>query len=109
MVYLLYIQHQFDPETFVDSLLGIGKAGGKADSSLKDSEAVMLANRLKEMRKLRDERSKALQLESSVTSAGNQSFNQVAVPAASFASKKNNNPLPNSSTRTTRKKKQKGK
>lgn len=42
---------QFDPELFVDGLLGIGAAGGKGASS---SEGAMLASRLAEMRKERD-------------------------------------------------------
>lgn len=47
----------FDPETFVDSLLGIGKAGGNKG---KDSagEGKALASRLEEMRRDRDERAK---------------------------------------------------
>jgi hypothetical protein len=46
---------QFDPEQFVDSLLGIGVAGGKSAS-----EGAKLAARLKELQKERDARSKAL-------------------------------------------------
>ena len=49
----------FDPETFVDGLLGIGAAGG---SSNKD-EGKALAGRLDEMRKARDDRAKARKVE----------------------------------------------
>ncbi len=44
----------FDPETFVDSLLGIGAAGGKGNAD----EGKALAGRLEEMRKNRDLRAK---------------------------------------------------
>eukprot|EP00553_Chaetoceros_curvisetus_P005020 CAMPEP_0204635430 /NCGR_PEP_ID=MMETSP0717-20131115/31479_1 /ASSEMBLY_ACC=CAM_ASM_000666 /TAXON_ID=230516 /ORGANISM="Chaetoceros curvisetus" /LENGTH=272 /DNA_ID=CAMNT_0051654171 /DNA_START=69 /DNA_END=887 /DNA_ORIENTATION=- len=44
----------FDPETFVDSLLGIGVAGGKGNAD----EGKALAGRLEEMRKNRDLRAK---------------------------------------------------
>lgn len=44
----------FEPERFVDGLLGIGKAGGKGSSS----EGEKLASRLSVMRKERDEKAK---------------------------------------------------
>lgn len=47
----------FDPEQFVDGLLGIGEAGGSSNKN----EGKALAGRLEEMRKARDER--AAQLE----------------------------------------------
>lgn len=49
----------FDPESFVDGLLGIGAAGG---SSNKD-EGKALAGRLDEMRKARDDRAKQKKVE----------------------------------------------
>lgn len=48
---------QFEPESFVDGLLGIGIAGG---GSSKD-EGKVLASRLTEMRKERSERSKTME------------------------------------------------
>lgn len=48
---------QFEPESFVDGLLGIGIAGG---GSSKD-EGKVLASRLSEMRKERSERSKTME------------------------------------------------
>jgi fused signal recognition particle receptor len=56
----------FDPEAFVDGLLGIGEAGG---SSNKD-EGKVLASRLDEMRKARDERSKQMVKEKVAVGAG---------------------------------------
>jgi len=52
----------FDPEPFVDGLLGIGSAGGAAKGS-KNDEGKMLAARLQEMRKARDERAKTRKVE----------------------------------------------
>jgi hypothetical protein len=43
---------QFEPERFVDGLLGIGAAGGKSGKS----EGAMLASRLETLRKERAER-----------------------------------------------------
>lgn len=51
----------FDPETFVDSLLGIGKAGGSKSKDAKN-EGKALADRLVEMRKDRDQRAKTMKL-----------------------------------------------
>jgi len=48
----------FDPETFVDGLLGIGEAGGKTG---KTSDGRELEARLKELRKNRDARAKLQQ------------------------------------------------
>ena len=45
----------FDPESFVDGLLGIGSAGGTG----KSGEGKALAGRLQELRKARDERAKS--------------------------------------------------
>jgi len=42
---------QFEPEAFVDGLLGIGKAGGKSLAN----EGALLDKRLKELRKDRDQ------------------------------------------------------
>jgi fused signal recognition particle receptor len=47
---------QFDPESFVDGLLGIGIAGGGASKS----EGTALASRLNQMRKERNERAKVI-------------------------------------------------
>ena len=47
---------QFDPEAFVDGLLGIGEAGGSSNKN----EGKALANRLDEMRKARDDRAKEM-------------------------------------------------
>ena len=49
---------QFDPERFVDGLLGIGAAGGQSKSNA--NEGAMLAARLDSMRKERDERAKVI-------------------------------------------------
>lgn len=48
---------QFEPEQFVDGLLGIGGAGGKSGTK---NEGAMLAARLVDMRKERDERAKVV-------------------------------------------------
>ena len=47
------IMTQFEPEQFVDGLLGIGRAGGKSGAK---NEGAMLAARLVDMRNERDER-----------------------------------------------------
>lgn len=52
----------FQPEAFVDSLLGIGKAGGGSGSS---DEGKILQNRLKEMRQARDQRATKAKKDSS--------------------------------------------
>lgn len=59
----------FDPETFVDSLLGIGVAGG---SNAKDAsnEGKALATRLAELRKGRDERAKTMTKNSQAKAPG---------------------------------------
>jgi len=73
----------------VDSLLGIGKMGGKiGDDTSKNSEAAVLADRLKEMRKSRDERSKVLIKESSMSSVPNN-MNRNLSPANLQASSTN--------------------
>ena len=51
---LTWYHFQFEPERFVDGLLGIGKAGGKGSSN----EGEKLASRLSVMRKERDEQAK---------------------------------------------------
>lgn len=53
--WLLITHAQFEAERFVDSLLGIGTAGGSKNKN----EGKMLADRLDNMRKERDARSKA--------------------------------------------------
>lgn len=53
----------FEPESFVDGLLGIGKAGGAGGSA---NEGAMLAKRLVELRKERDARSGAVKKSSGV-------------------------------------------
>lgn len=50
---------QFEPESFVDGLLGVGDAGGSASSS---KDGSVLASRLAEMRKDRDARAAAQQV-----------------------------------------------
>lgn len=45
---------QFEPEAFVDGLLGIGKAGGKSSAN----EGALLNQRLVQLRKDRDEQAK---------------------------------------------------
>ena len=54
---LTLITKQFEPETFVDGLLGIGSAGGKSGKS---DEGKALEGRLQEMRKARDDRAKEI-------------------------------------------------
>ena len=49
----------FDPESFVDGLLGIGAAGGSSNNN----EGQVLAGRLDEMRKARDDRAKQKEIE----------------------------------------------
>ena len=46
---------KFEPESFVDGLLGIGVAGGKS-GALARNEGAMLASRLVEMRQERERR-----------------------------------------------------
>jgi len=50
----------FDPEAFVDSLLGIGRPGGNTSSSKNKDEGKILARRLDDMRKERDARAKQI-------------------------------------------------
>lgn len=50
------LDSQFEPERFVNGLLGIGAAGGASSKS----DGAMLAARLETMRKERDERSKVM-------------------------------------------------
>ena len=52
--YAFGLSEQFEPEAFVDGLLGIGKAGGGKSSN----EGAKLAARLEVMRKERDARAK---------------------------------------------------
>ena len=73
---------------------------------MKNSEAAMLAERLKEMRKSRDERSKSMKLESSVETS--QNLNAIEVPQSLIASVKSKVPSSNNRAAKT-KKKQKGK
>lgn len=54
MTFCTYLDIQFDPESFVDGLLGIGIAGGGSSKS----EGKALASRLTQMRKERNERAK---------------------------------------------------
>lgn len=56
----------FEPEAFVDGLLGVGKAGGKSLAN----EGALLALRLKELRKDRDEAAKMAPAKAKVTAAG---------------------------------------
>jgi hypothetical protein len=49
---------QFEPERFVEGLLGIGVAGGSGSSKSKTNEGAILAARLVVMRKERDARDK---------------------------------------------------
>jgi hypothetical protein len=64
---------QFEPERFVDGLLGIGAAGGSSTGS-KSNEGAMLAARLANMRKERDERARVKE----------KDFVAVAAPGPSF-------------------------
>jgi hypothetical protein len=66
---------QFEPERFVEGLLGIGVAGGSGSSKSKTNEGAILAARLVVMRKERDARDK---------------LKKVAAPAAARAA----NPSP---------------
>jgi hypothetical protein len=66
---------QFEPERFVEGLLGIGVAGGSGSSKSKTNEGAILAARLVVMRKERDARDK---------------LKKVAAPAAAQAA----NPIP---------------
>jgi len=61
-----FTRSQFDPESFVDGLLGIGAAGGKGGSS---NEGTMLASRLAEMRQERELRAKTKQAREPVSVA----------------------------------------
>lgn len=102
----------FDPESFVDSLLGIGTAGG---SKAKDAsnEGKELEKRLEVMRKARDDRAK-------VTESKAAASRPPAMPQAVNSSNNNNNdgvtPITNTNTRVLtkpggkkKKKKKKGK
>jgi hypothetical protein len=66
---------QFEPERFVEGLLGIGVSGGSGSSKSKTNEGAILAARLVVMRKERDARDK---------------LKKVAAPAAAKAA----NPSP---------------
>ena len=51
---VIALYRQFEPEAFVDGLLGIGKAGGK----LSANEGALLDKRLRDLRKDRDQATK---------------------------------------------------
>jgi hypothetical protein len=74
----LFRRFQFDPESFVDGLLGIGIAGGGTSKS----EGKALASRLTQMRKERNERAKITvkkELESSPPTPGGGGGGMMAV------------------------------
>ena len=52
---------KFEPESFVDGLLGIGVAGGKS-GALARNEGAMLASRLVEMRQERERRAQQIKI-----------------------------------------------
>jgi hypothetical protein len=59
---------QFEPERFVDGLLGIGAAGGKSSAS----EGAMLASRLETLRKERAQRTPVIKKKEPVAMGGGQ-------------------------------------
>lgn len=86
----------FNPEQFVDGLLGIGSAGGSTTPS-SANEGAALASRLVDMRKERDERSKAMKKEKASSAkvpagvglgssaAGDLTFQEMDTPADGMA------------------------
>jgi hypothetical protein len=86
---------QFEPERFVEGLLGIGVAGGGSSKS-KSNEGAILAARLVEMRKERDARDKG---------------KKVAAPAAKPSPQPvmANTPSPNGAAQNPNRKKNKNK
>jgi hypothetical protein len=95
---------QFEPERFVEGLLGIGAAGGGSSKS-KSNEGAILAARLAEMRKQRDARAKVVEKVAAQA--------PVAVAATPEPVLANNNPPPTGAQKPNRpankKKKKKGK
>jgi hypothetical protein len=63
--FVAFLCTKFEPERFVDGLLGIGAAGGKSSGS----EGAMLAARLKGLRKERSERAPKLKMKEAVSQA----------------------------------------
>ena len=97
----------FDPESFVDGLLGIGAAGGTG----KSGEGKALAGRLQELRKARDERAKTR--ESERGSAGEMTLQEMDAPGQQTVMDAGNDALlktpPRSSKNTASNKKKKRK
>ena len=97
----------FDPESFVDGLLGIGAAGGTG----KSGEGKALAGRLQELRKARDERAKTR--ESERGSAGEMTLQEMDAPGQQTVMDAGNDALlktpPRSSKNTANNKKKKRK
>ena len=95
----------FDPESFVDGLLGIGAAGGTG----KSGEGKALAGRLQELRQARDERAKTR--ESERGSAGEMALQEMDAPGQQTVIDAGNDALlktpPRSSKNNNNKKKRK--
>lgn len=90
---------QFEPERFVDGLLGIGAAGGSSSSS-KSNEGAMLATRLANMRKERDERAKVKEKEPVAVAAPVLSSSApIDMQAASTAPARNPSRAPSNKTK----------
>jgi hypothetical protein len=65
LTFFAFLSIKFEPERFVDGLLGIGAAGGKSSGS----EGAMLAARLESLRKERSERAPTLKKKEAMSQA----------------------------------------
>ncbi len=101
----------FDPESFVDGLLGIGAAGGSKNKN----EGKALAGRLDEMRKARDQRAQEKKKEEKekipVTAGAIPNSNEMDIDMSDIPSPPQNtrNPANKEKNKNKKKKKRKGK
>lgn len=101
----------FDPESFVDGLLGIGAAGGSKNKN----EGEALAGRLDEMRKARDQRAQEKKKEEKekipVTAGAIPNSNEMDIDMSDIPSPPQNtrNPANKAKNKNKKKKKRKGK
>jgi len=98
----------FDPESFVDGLLGIGAAGGSANKD----EGKVLAGRLDQMRKARDERAQVKKTETKEVPVGSgpgMPDMQTEMDSDPQASTGPKNPANKMKNKNKKKKKRKGK
>lgn len=85
---------QFEPESFVDGLLGIGVAGGKSGKAAR-TEGAMLASRLVEMRQERERRAQQTKMTAAKTVSPEPNRRVPATASPSLPQQKANRPKSN--------------